>query len=240
MSRSLKVWLVEYAGALSTNGANEGERVRNGIRERLASWFHRVVNHARARANMPTGFTRSAQVVWSGRLAPQNVDPHDLVLHFDLSSVMGRPNAASPLLDSYNAATGRQSSLSSVAALKRAPSGGETRLITHNGQIVPILSVIYVLYDAQLSNPRLRVGGNVETLSLVAFHEAAHNKDRTDSLHTSGGGGIFADIHTGGPHTTSMPNDANIGFFAERIWNWGPQYVVGASLAPQRALAPAH
>jgi len=85
-------------------------------------------------------------------------------------------------------------------------------------------------------SPHPLVQGNVEQDCLSAFHEAAHNKDRSDSLHTAGGGGIFADIHAGGRSTATQPNDANIAFFADRIWNWGPQYIIGQSLTPVSAL----
>src|SRR5262249_59025970 len=119
-----------------------------------------------------------------------------------------------------------------LSGMQRAGSGGKTRLVTVGSDIVPILSIVFVLYDRQLSNLQSRVQGNIEQDCLIAFHEAAHNKDRSDSLHTARAGGIFADIHAGGRSTATQPNDANIAFFADRIWNWGPQYIIGQSLTP--------
>jgi hypothetical protein len=97
---------------------------------------------------------------------------------------------------------------------------------------VPTLSLVIVLYNAQEPHERARITTNSEKLSIISFHEAAHNKDRSNSLHTAGGGGIFADIHITGLNSATHPNAANIKFFAERIWNWGPQYSVGSSMSP--------
>ncbi len=67
--------------------------------------------------------------------------------------------------------------------------------------------------------------GNVETISVAAFHEAGHNK--AHNLHTQGGGGIFGATYTG-----QHLNAANIAFLAQNIWNWGPQYISGQPLTP--------
>jgi len=240
VSNALKIWLVEYGGALSANAGGEANRVSQGIQRRLQQWFQSVVMHAHARAGQPRGFQRAVQVAWASQLTAAQVSPYDLVIHFDASSVTGGSGATSPLLTPYNAASSALRDGSSaprdggqVTSLARAASGGLTRLIRIGDTIAPILSVVYVLYDAQFSNLDLRVDTNVEKLSISAFHEAAHNKDRSNSLHRDGGGGIFADIHTGAAQA-SRPNSRNATFFAERIWNWGPQYVVGMSMTPQQ------
>ena len=223
----MKVWLVEHGSAFPASA--EGREVRNGIKTRLRSWFGRVARDRRARTGRPSGHGRSIDVDWVA--SGGGAGAHDIVLHFVPSSPTGSP----PVMGPYRAAAGRLSNqeLSTrLTGIRRAASGGLTVQASEGNRRVPTLSLVFVLYDAQFSRRDMRVDTNVEKLSITAFHEAAHNKDRSNSLHTAGGGGIFGDIHTGARGSATAPNGANIDFFADRIWNWGPQYAVGGALTP--------
>jgi hypothetical protein len=234
MSKHLKVFLVEYDGAFSSGAGGDAQRVNAGIQRRLQQWFQAVVTHVGARPHQPTGYERRVHVAWVNSVTSSDVSPYDIVIHFDASSISG---TTSPLLTPYNSGLGElRDGGSSISNLSREASGGRTRLIRVGNMISPILSVVYVLYNAGMSNADIRIDDNVTRFCVSAFHEAGHNKDRSNSLHSDGGGGIFADIHSGGVSAT-RPSNANNTFFAERIWNWGAQYVTGASLAPQRAPA---
>ncbi len=240
MSRPLKVWLVEYANALPPATAQEGRMVREGVRNRLTGWFASVLRHAAAQRSLPGGFRGGVSVAWTTAANAAQVGDRDLVIHFDASPAV-LPNQGrttpSPVLSAYRAAANRlvNSQLRrSLSQVQRAFSGGVTLRASVGNTAVPTLSVVYVLYDRQFANLQMRVNTNVERLCIIAFHEAAHNKDDSDSLHGSGGGGIFADIHTGGLGSSTQPNRANIAFFAQRIWNWGPQYLAGQALTPIR------
>lgn len=238
MTRPLKVWLVDYPGALPPAETREGRLVRDGVLNRLATWFRQVVRHRNARPAMPSGCRADAAVAWTTSPNAAQVGPLDLVIHFDASPAtlpdQGR-NSPSPVLSAYRAAAGRlvnRELRDALSVIQRAMSGGLTRRARVGSSAVPTLSIVYVLYDRQFSNLQLRVNTNVERLSIIAFHEAAHNKDESNSLHNAGGGGIFADIHTSGLGAATAPNRDNIAFFAQRIWTWGPQYTVGQPLTP--------
>lgn len=240
MTRPLKVWLVEYPHALPAGTTQEGRSVREGVRNRLTTWFRQVLRHRSAQQARPSGYRADAALTWTTSLNAAQVGSLDLVIHFDASPAVlpnqGR-DSPSPVLSGYRAAAGRLKNRElrdALSEIQRAMSGGLTRQARIGSRAVPTMSIVYVLYDRQFSNLQLRVSTNVEKLCIIAFHEAAHNKDASNSVHTDGGGGIFADIHTGSLGSATQPNRANVAFFAERIWNWGPQYIVGQGLAPVR------
>jgi hypothetical protein len=112
-----------------------------------------------------------------------------------------------------------------LGAIASSAAGGHTLRVAQDDRLVPLLSEVYVLYDAQFSNRRPRVQKNVETLAAAAFHEAGHGK--ADRLHEDGGGGVFAAAYTG-----QQLSNANIAFLAGHIWNWSPQYIRGQPLTP--------
>jgi len=238
MTRPLKVWLVEYPNALPDAAGQEGRLVRQGVQTRLQSWFRAVVRHRDAQRALPAGFRSEAVVAWTSAPSTQQVDDRDLVIHFDASAIGsgGQSQAAqSPVIGPYRAAAAQLSNAelrNGLCTIQWPVSGGKTVVASVGSGVVPILSVVFAYYDPQFSNAQLRVSDNVERFCVIAFHEAAHNKDRTNSLHSSGGGGIFADIHTGGYGAQTQPNRANTAFLAARIWTWGPQYLVGRSLTP--------
>ncbi len=227
----MKVWLVDHASDIPAASTSEGRGVRSGIRDRLQSWFNQVANHRSARSNRPQGHSRRINVSWEATACAAGM--YDLVLHF----VPSLPGQNPPVMGPYREAAAKLRNRELADRLtdrKRGFSGGQTIAASVGGNRVPTLSLVIVLYDAQFSRERARIATNVESLSVIAFHEAAHNKDRSNTLHNAGGGGIFADVHTGSGGAASRPNRDNIAFFADRIWNWGPQYCVGGSMSPVR------
>lgn len=238
MTLNLNVWLVEYPDSFPAANTQEGQMVRNGIRTRLQTWFHRVVRHSNARRAQPRGYQDTVSVAWRTKLTSKDVGDRDLVIHFDASPFVlpnQGANNPSPVLSAYRTAAGQLSNeqlRQQLSGVQRSGSGGRTIVAMVGTDMVPILSIVVVLYDRQFSNLQARVHKNIDEICVISFHEAAHNKDRSNSLHTSGGGGIFADIHTGGLGAATQPNSNNIEFFTDRIWNWGPQYIVGQPLTP--------
>lgn len=235
MSRNFKVWLVEGGSALPAASGREGQLVRQGIRTRLDRWFTAALRHRSARRGKPAGRTTRCDVAWSRNLLAAQVDLRDVVIYFEASRVVqGRPTQT-PSRTYHTAASNvrdtRLRRLREVVNPEGGVNGGLTVRVDVDGRMLPVFSVVYVLYNAQYPTQSMRVATNVETLTIAAFHEAAHNKDDTNSLHTAGGGGVFADIHTSGASATS-PNGRNTAFLATRVWNAAPQYISGRPLLP--------
>jgi len=225
----VKVWLIDHESGIPAATTSEGRQVRTGVQNRLQRWFNKVARHRNAKKGRPKGHRRHIEVKWGP--AGSSAGPYDLALHF----VPSQPGKNPPVMGPYReAALKIQNRELSKGLLEnqRGFSGGLTKAGAVGKRRVPTLSMVIVLYDAQFSIESMRVETNVQKLSIISFHEAAHNKDRSDSLHRKGGGGIFDDIHTGGTGSATRPNRDNISFFAKRIWNWGPQYTVGSSMSP--------
>jgi hypothetical protein len=236
MPRSLHVWLVEHNSPFSQAPADEATLIRNGVRDRLRSWFRRVVGHANAR-NVPTGYRAAAEVSWTGLADPTQVGDRDVVIYFSPHPYATSPPPAQPQsvrAGPYQDAArqlGRSDEALRTAILGSIASsaaGGHTLRIRQDNRLVPLLSEVYVMYDAQFSNKSLRIEKNVESLSVAAFHEAGHAK--ADGLHQDGGGGIFAAAYVG-----QVLSNANIAFLASHIWEWSPQYIRGQPLTPVTA-----
>lgn len=224
----MKVWLIDHNSGIPNANSSEGQRVRRGIRNRLDDWFSLVARHPNAQSDRPAGHGTSIDVAWAS--SASGAGQFDIVLHFVPSNPGSNPPVMGPYREAASQISNRQVA-DRLANTRRDRSGGRTLGASVGNQRVPTLSLVIVLYDAQFSDESMRVQTNVERLSIIAFHEAAHNKDRSNSLHRAGGGGIFADIHTGGLGSGNRPNPENISFLAERIWNWGPQYLLGGSMA---------
>jgi hypothetical protein len=225
----MKVWLIDHMSGIPADTTSEGRGVRRGVQSRLQNWFGQVASHRKASSGRPQGHERNIEVAWGP--AGSAAGPYDLVLHF----VPSQPGQNPPVMGPWREAVQQTRDdlvTENLSSRQRGFSGGKTLGLSIGSQRVPALSLVIVLYDAQMSRENMRISANVESLCIVAFHEAAHNKDRSASLHTGGGGGVFADIHTGGLGSAARPNNANIAFMAERIWNWGPQYIVGGSMSP--------
>jgi hypothetical protein len=229
----MKVWLIDHTSGFPSG--SEGRSVKSGIKRNLENWFRQVARHRTAVRDRPTGEERRIDVDWSDTASAAG--PIDIVLHFVPSQEGAHPPVMGPYREAAAELRNRELS-EGLANMRRGVNGGRTYAATEGSNRVPTLSLVIVLYDGQFETERSRVRTNVETLSIVAFHEAAHNKDRENALHRDGGGGIFGDIHTSGASSATSPNRNNIAFFAERIWNWGPQYYVGGTLNPVRPPSP--
>jgi hypothetical protein len=233
MAQSLHIWLVEHNQPFSQAPEDEAGLVRNGVRDRLSAWFRRVIRHANAR-NVPTGYRAAVEITWSELTDGNQVGDKDVVIYFSPSPFATRPSPAQPQsvrAGPYQAAArqlpDREEAIRTalLGAIASSAAGGHTLRVRQDDRLVPLLSEVYVLYDAQFSNKQLRIEKNVESLSVAAFHEAAHAK--ADRLHEDGGGAIFAAAYTG-----QQLSNANIAFFAQHIWEWSPQYIRGRPLTP--------
>jgi hypothetical protein len=235
-ARPLRVWLVEHNDPFALAPQGEAATVRNGLRERLLGWFLRVLRHADAR-NVPTGYRRAAEVKWTDLASPGQVGDRDIVVYFSPhpnstptppaqpQSVRAGPYQTAVRQLPNSEAAIRTALLGSIAS---SAAGGHTLRVKQDDWLVPLLSEVYVLYDAQDSNQRMRVEKNVEKLAVAAFHEAGHGK--ADRLHEDGGGGVFQAAYVG-----QQLSNANIAFLAGHIWDWSPQYLRGQPVTPVRS-----
>jgi hypothetical protein len=249
MADPLRVWLVEHNNPFAAApSAAEAAQVRSGMVTLLKQWFTKVVKHSAANASRPAAFKSDVEVQWTD-LKNVTVGDHDIVVYFSPLSLPGSKGGpksvrAGPFKDAVdqlpNQSRADQDMVQDLRTeiAKQPTSGGLTlryAFVSRNSELcLPIISEVFVLYDAQLSMQQLRIKNNVVTFATAAFHEAAHNKyevtdpSQKDRVHQDGGGAMFAEQYTG---TVEAPSEDNIKFFAGLIWNWGPQYIRGQPLS---------
>lgn len=236
MAKSLKVWLVEFGEPFERAGSREAAKIKKGIDQKLTRWFNKVLRDRDARREAPSGYGRRADVRWTEMNRSVAVGPRDLVIYFNPSAIPINGSAPQTVMSTHYRDAARSlknRELKDAILGKREPmsNGGVTISGSVGSKNVPALSVVYVMYTKQMSNTSVRISQYVDMLSMIAFHEAAHNKGRATELHQKGGGGIFGDIHTGRGGVYE-PNGKNYDYFAEYIWDEMPQYTIGGTLTP--------
>jgi hypothetical protein len=237
----LRVWLVEHNSPFAAVPASDLAAVRSGMVASLKQWFQKVVKHPTAESARPSGFKSDVEVQWGEVKDPSKIGDRDLIVYFSplppLGSTVNKSVAGGPYKDAISQLSNTELVRKQLAEIAKPPTlGGKTLVASvvypSAVQVLPTLSEIYVLYDAQSSFRSTRISDNVATFASAAFHECAHNKYRPDDpsgkdrVHDDGGGGILAAQYVG-----QALNDDNLKFLAQYVWNWGPQYVRGQSVS---------
>lgn len=225
---SLRVFLVEHRNPFPAG--REGRLVKAGIQRKLRGWLDATVKDGHAR-KPPAGHARKADVTWTRAVGKAHVDDYSIVVYFSPRPT-GETNDTVVANEFAQAAKGvRDKDVRELLQKKRVryPFGVNRKLFSPKARgrpVCPILSEVFVLYDAQFPRLDMRVEENVHTFSRCAIHEGAHGKcEGLADLHKEGGGGAFADVSGNTPFTP-----ANRRFLAKYIWEWGPQYILGGGL----------
>lgn len=223
---SLNVFLVEHNNPFPSG--SEGRKVRAGIEKKLRGWLDAVVRDGNA-PRPPSGHSRKVNVTWTRAIARARVDDRAIVVYFSPKPTAQKNETVLGNEFSQAGARVADKDVRKLLSKKRSsyPYGINRKLHDGTGKpVYPILSEVFVLYDAQLSLRSLRIEENVQTFARCAIHEAAHGKcEGMADLHKDGGGGAFADVSGNSAFTP-----ANRRFLAKYVWEWGPQYILGQAL----------
>lgn len=221
---SLYIWLVENNNPFKDVPADEVSSLKKGIITELTKWFSKVLTNSNATSQQPKGYIANVKILWSDLSDTSKIKDLDLIIYFSPN------NEKDSAFEVYKSAAKNLSDKEYRSEILKH----KVNLLAHgetfspyrkaDNSRLPTLSDVYVYYQADISYKPTRIEINIDKLSKIAFHEAAHNKSQEgDEMHRQGG--LLSDIYT----NQSLTAD-NFNFVAKHIWDWSPQFIKGQPL----------